>query len=57
MRLTQMVDFINRDVLPAPYERNIIYSHISDEFNLKRLRKELSSHSDIENNEEPDLFS
>jgi hypothetical protein len=55
-RITQIIDFLNIKPLPPPIERLIRYSKISDEETLKRLRKELNSHSDIETDENPELF-
>ena len=56
-RLSQAIDFINRNPLPPAYERRFLYTKISDEDTFKRLRKELHLRSDIETDENPDLFS
>tara|TARA_R100000808_G_scaffold11943_1_gene30187 strand:+ start:277 stop:447 length:171 start_codon:yes stop_codon:yes gene_type:complete len=39
-RATQFIEFINEKVIPSEKDSNIIYTHISKNEKLKKIRKE-----------------
>lgn len=44
-RATQIIDFLTINPLPAPYERQFIYTHIGHDEELKKIRKRLKKES------------
>ena len=51
-RVTELIDFINRDTIPDELERKSLYSHITIDDKIIRLRKEYRKRLKKERNNE-----
>ena len=49
-RITQFIQFLNEDVIPSERDSNIIYTHITKDEKLKKIRKKYRKNIKEKNN-------